>query len=110
MSVIIGLFICFFAINGLLALLDDFSRRVRSNRMSDTHKTRLVLLVKDQQNEIEGIVRNIISERFSKNLLVIDMGSSDETLDILKTFEKSHDCIEVLEYPSRHQVFSCLDE
>ena len=65
-----------------------------------------ILLVRNSEDYIEGIVRNLTktfenSTNYAVNykLLIIDFGSSDNTLNILERLAKNYEFIEILYAP-----------
>lgn len=61
-----------------------------------------VLTVKNNEDSIEGIMRFIINEmRYQENnlikeLIVVDMGSCDNTISILQKFSQQYDFVHIL--------------
>jgi len=80
------------------AIIDHFlsgSRYVKQ-------KYELVLTVKNQQDNIEGIIRSIFEDELFKNsgpeckVVVIDKGSDDDTIKILKKLSYEYNNLEVV--------------
>jgi hypothetical protein len=73
---------------------------------------RLVLIVKNQENIIEGIVRSILMldvlrKIMSRDrLIVVDMGSTDDTLNILSKLKNDGEYIEILKEGEKDMVFT----
>ena len=70
---------------------------------SQSLPTYIVLLVSDSEDYIEGIVRNLIKTfqnkvKFHTNpkLLILDVGSSDDTLSILEILTKDYNFTNIL--------------
>ena len=62
----------------------------------------IIITVKNQQETIEGIIRSVVWKSLNNsnggivpNILVVDMGSTDETLNILKRLNIEYNFIEV---------------
>lgn len=80
-------------------LIDSLSRRVKMDKAS----YQLVISVKNQEQTIEGIIRGIFEDELFRNkdsnvkVVVIDKGSTDETIKILKKLQKDYENLEVIE-------------
>jgi len=78
--------------------------------------TKLVLIVKNQGEVIEGVLRNALQRDFIRKLMpdgrltVVDMGSTDDTVEILKKLEMDYECIEVLKKSEMESLFGYFDE
>ena len=61
----------------------------------------VIIAVKNQENKIEGFLRSFIfrviygKEEYIKNIIVTDLDSKDETINILNKLQKDYDCIKV---------------
>ena len=61
----------------------------------------VIIAVKNQENKIEGFMRSFLfrviygKEEFIKNIIVTDLDSKDETINILNRLEKDYECIKV---------------
>lgn len=108
--------VCVLAVYGLLSLAASifslFPVRIKNNR----GKIKVVLAVKDSEEVIEGVIRNIILtmdtlREFSADgkITVVDVGSRDGTLEILNKLKDTYECIEVLNYDEKEKVFSSFD-
>jgi hypothetical protein len=73
-------------------------------------KLQVVLLVKDAERCIEGIIRNIFMGDFLRKLMldgrltVIDMGSEDKTRDILYRLKDEYSSMEIVEEDGKERV------
>jgi hypothetical protein len=73
-------------------------------------KIQMVLLVKDAERCIEGIIRNIFMGDFLRKLVldgrltVIDLGSEDKTRDILYRLKDEYMCMEIVEEDEKGKV------
>ena len=91
--IVYGLIWCF-AIYGILIMFQEVI-------MSNTHKKiedmNIILTVKNAENGIETYIRNLMLEGVvCKDLIVIDLDSSDETMCILRKIENENSNIKVL--------------
>lgn len=63
-----------------------------------------VLIVKNQEDTVEWIVKNAIRNVKGK-LIIVDMGSCDETWEILKRLKLGNEDIEILKEEDKLKVF-----
>ncbi|MGB9975530.1 hypothetical protein [Thermovenabulum sp.] len=78
--------VIFFAIIGVLYIMHLFSLIVLRKKAGKIMPA-LFILVENAQDEIEGFIRNLFNAGIMERVLelnVIDIGSRDETLEILK--------------------------
>jgi glycosyltransferase involved in cell wall biosynthesis len=77
---------------------------------------KLVLIVKDQEESIEGIVKNIAACELIKKamtdgeLTVIDTGSTDRTVDILRKLEKDYEFIKVMTENEKERILHVFSQ
>lgn len=87
--------VLFFAVYGVLQIIAKsvfgFNRE-----KSDAIFVHRVIGVKDCQETIEGMIRSVVWEDMREELIVVDMGSKDETLEILKRLEQHYDFLKVM--------------
>jgi flagellar biosynthesis regulator FlaF len=77
---------CFF-IYGAICLIESIFQDYTYNKIKKNVK--LILTVKDAENGIENYIKELkFGKNFYNNLVVIDLGSKDNTLEILKDLEK----------------------
>lgn len=94
--------ICALAVYGLVSLVTYIFSLIRQKARNGNHGIRLVMLVKNQAEDIEGIVRNIYEKDLLRmaglpdNLTIIDMSSGDETAQILERLGKQFGYIDIL--------------
>ncbi|HHW47207.1 MAG TPA: hypothetical protein GXX14_01125 [Clostridiaceae bacterium] len=104
------------AIYGLINLVVNISGLFYKKSYSKDIKIKAVLFVKNCEDVIEGVIRNIFIGDFlrkvmsNRNLTVVDMGSTDRTLDILEIIERDYDAVEVLKESEKEKVFDFFDE
>jgi hypothetical protein len=92
--VIYGLIWCF-AIYGILVMLQDITRKTTYKKIEENVK--LIMTVKDVEDGIENYIRELnFGNNFYNNLVVIDLGSQDDTLCILKELEKENFNLKIL--------------
>lgn len=90
--------LCIFAVYGAIKTvfcLYGYFARLKGNGKVKSHT---VLFFKNNQDEAEVCVREIIFGRnpFCGDVIAVDMGSEDETLQILRRLEKEYDILRVM--------------
>ena len=89
-----GLIWCF-AIYGILVMIQEIVRKTTYKRVEENIK--LIMTVKDVEDGIENYIRELnMGNNFYNNLVVIDLGSKDDTLCILKELEKENVNLKIL--------------
>lgn len=90
-----GLIWCF-AIYGILIMIQEVCRKSTYKRVEENIK--LIMTVKDVEDGIENYIRKLnLGNNFYNNLVVIDLGSKDDTLCILKELEKENINLKILD-------------
>ena len=105
MGVAIAVILSFFAIYGILQLIAKglFSVRARCGcRPAYVHR---VIGVRDCEDSIEGMVRSLAWEDVREELVVIDLGSTDDTEEILRYLEAEYDFLHVMT-PAEYQRYT----
>ena len=107
---------CIFAVYGFIILIHEIMLTVRHKMKYKSSMVKLVLIVKNQGDVIEGVLRNILPRDFIRKLIpggrltVLDMGSKDDTIDILRKLEKDYECIQVLKKSEKESLFKFFEE
>lgn len=76
----------------------------------------LIVAVKNQQEKIEGFLRTVLfrllygKEENIKEVIIADLDSKDETVDILKKLQKDYDCIKVTNWKDCKNVLDSIDK
>lgn len=84
-AIVYGIIWCF-AIYGILVMIQDITRSFTYQKVEENVK--LIMTVKNVEDGIENYIRELkFSKNFYNNLVVIDLGSTDDTLDILRELE-----------------------
>lgn len=97
---------------GALCLFISFFKCLKFRTSKKDCKIGMVLLVKNAEKVIEGIVRCIFIENIigglipAERFLVMDMGSSDKTADILKRLEKEYRVMEFVDDEGKDKIFN----
>ena len=94
--------ICFFVIYGMIQMgfnVYNAISNVNSNKQDDVY---IIITVKNQQDTIEGIIRSVVWKSLNNahgglvpKILVVDMGSTDETPQILSRLHDEYSFIQV---------------
>ncbi len=86
----------FFAVYGILQLIAKglFSSRSRCGECPIyVHR---VIGVKNCEDAIEGMLRTLVWEDIREDLIVIDLGSTDETGEIIRRMEIEYDFLHIM--------------
>ncbi len=108
--------ICVFAAYGFITLVYELILSVKHKIKYENSMIRLVLVVKNQGDVIEGVLRNILPRDFIRKLMpggrltVLDMGSRDDTMDILRRLEREFECVEVLKKSEKETLFRYFED
>ena len=95
LEIIVYGFIWCFAIYGILVMIQEIIRNSTYQKIEENVK--LIMTVKNVENGIENYVRELnMGRNFYNNLVVIDMGSEDDTLCFLKELEKENINLKIL--------------
>lgn len=98
------------AIYGLISLFLDIFKII-GRKKYPVEKANLVLLVYDQEQNIERMVREAMESKFVRNIaingnfIVVDMNSRDDTLKVLRKLENQFPLVEVCSFDERESVF-----
>ena len=74
----------------------------------------VIIAVKNQENKIEGFLRSFIfrliygKEEYIKNIIVTDLDSKDETVNILNRLEKEYECMKVTNWRECKEVIESI--
>ena len=75
----------------------------------------MIIGVKNQEKEIEGILRSIIfkvlygKEENIKDIVVADLNSNDNTKEIIQRLEEEYDCIKVVNWRECKEILDAVD-
>jgi hypothetical protein len=128
LELIIEAFFYIMSFYGVLSLTSRIMRKLwfgispfRMIKFSNEGSIRTILVVKDQEETIEGIIRsyyicrtleNITNgqsghyygKNYDKGIIVVDMGSKDKTLEILQKLQGIYGSLEVLSAEEKDKV------
>ena len=103
--------VCMLAAYGLITLALSAAGYLSAKGPAKHTGVRLVLIVKDAEEQIEYIVRNAARHDLTSRVLsdgklaVIDMDSSDNTYLLLEKLQKDFPNIEPIKYENRFRIF-----
>ena len=116
LRIVFEIILCIFATYGFISLTHELVPSIRQKSHYKNSMVKLVLVVKNQGEVIEGVLRNLVSRDFIRKLMpggrliILDMGSKDDTLDILRKLEKDYECLEVLKRSEKDNIFTHFEE
>lgn len=90
------------AIYGCICLINDFIDYIVNSYRFRKQKYELILTVKNQEDNIEGVIHSIFKDELFKNsgpdckVVVIDKGSDDDTVKILRKLACQYENLEVV--------------
>ena len=116
LKTIFEIIVYIFATYGLITFLHELLVNIKYNNQYRNSMIRLILIVKNQGEVIEGVLRNALQRDFIRKLMphgrltVLDMGSQDDTIDILRKLEKDYECIQLLKRSEMESILNSFDE
>lgn len=116
LQIVLEVLVCVLAAYGLIILLHELLLSAKQSRSYKNSMVKLVLIVKNQGETIEGVLRNVLPRDFIRKLMpggkliVLDMGSKDDTVDILRKLERDYECLEVLKRSEMEYLFKCFED
>lgn len=75
----------------------------------------MIIGVKNQEKEIEGILRSIIfkilygKEEEIKDIVVVDLDSTDNTKEIIQKLEEEYECIKAVNWKECKEIIDAVD-
>ena len=76
----------------------------------------VIIAVKNQEEKIEGFLRSTIfkylygKEDYIKNIMVVDLKSTDKTNQIIKNMEKQYECLQILTWKECKEIMDSIDD
>ncbi|MCG8502597.1 MAG: glycosyltransferase [Firmicutes bacterium] len=102
LNVLIQSLICFFAVYGVIQMVLYIYNGLHNVCFDKSEDVYIIVTVKNQQDTIEGIIRSLVWKSLNNkqggiipNILIVDMGSTDETVKILERLHGEYDFIQV---------------
>lgn len=112
---ILNMLLWVLAIYGLIELLKNIYYIFTCTNLS-TDGIYLILACKNQENNIEAYMRSIFfrlvygKEEYIKEIIVTDLNSNDETLEILKKLQKEHNEMKIIKWKTCKELIENLKE
>jgi len=102
LDVILQSVICFLAVYGLIQMGFNIYDAFMDMRHDKQKNMYIIITVKNQQDTIERIVRYLVWKNLNNeyggilpNILIVDMGSTDDTPEILSRLHREYNFIQV---------------
>lgn len=108
--------IAFLSVYGAFAVFKSISISIWNRYKEGIKDIKLVLLVKNQECLVEYLVRGYFSTGFmgevicDNDIVVLDMGSTDSTLMILKKLKSIYRNVTIMTLDERESVFAPFKE
>jgi len=98
------------ALYGIISLIMSYVRHLwRGSGIKHLNTNmRMVLIAKDQEDVIEGIIRSLYISGVSEGgagIYVVDADSQDKTLEILQKLNRTYDNMRILAFNERDRIF-----
>lgn len=114
MNIFVSAVICFFAVYGVMQLFLRFAAGLRPPGNIHTGDVYTVMAVRNQEESVEGMIRSAVWKALARqggrtinDIVVLDLGSEDETRDILQRLEQEYDFVHVM---SREDYIDAVKE
>jgi len=110
--IIADIFTYLLAVYGAIALIFAICNSIKQRLCNDNSSIKMVLIVKNQEEVIEGIIRNLSSADIlrkamtTEKLTILDMSSSDKTLEILNKLKSDYEYFDILEEDEKESIFA----
>ncbi|WHH61526.1 glycosyltransferase [Petroclostridium sp. X23] len=105
---------CFFAVYGIIQMGVNIYNILHNFKLKKDD-IYIIITVKNQQETIEGIIRSVVWKSLNNtqsgmvpNILVVDMGSTDETVNILNKLCTEYDFIQVTDSEGYSKILQNL--
>lgn len=75
----------------------------------------LIIACKNQENNIEAYMRSVLfrlvygKEEYIKDVLVADLNSCDETMDILKRLQEDYKCMKIINWKKCKDIIENIE-
>ncbi|NSW90054.1 MAG: hypothetical protein HPY74_05085 [Firmicutes bacterium] len=104
------------ALYGFISIIATIVRRFYRNINLRNSNMRMALIVKNQGEIIEGVVRSIFSGGILESIIqgdnfyIVDMGSTDKTVEILQRLKNTYHNMEILSEKDKDKIFDDFSE
>lgn len=115
-NVVVIFLIYLFASFGFICFLRMLIESIDFSHSFKNTKKVLAVLVKNQEESVEGSIRRIISSEILKKasldgeLIILDMGSTDKTMEILEKLQYDNDCVGVIKNSEKERIFNVFSQ
>ncbi len=115
LDIIIGFFTYLFAVYGIISFIAGIADLIYCKKVKRKN-IKLVLIVKNQEDTIEGVVRSLYINDYpgrimsDRGLTVIDMGSQDSTSEVLDRLKREYGSLEVYSQNQKSCVFENFND
>ncbi len=104
MEAVVVVILSFFAAYGIVQLVTKGMLSFRLRECEEDVLTYRVLALQDCADTVEGLIRSIAWEDIREDLIVLDLGSTDETGEILRRLEQEFSFLYVMT-PEEYRVY-----
>lgn len=114
--VMFNVFVYILALYGAVYLVIGFVDSVRKKLKNENKSVKFILLVKNQEDSIEGIIRGLFFQNLFRDIItldrftVVDMGSADDTLKILEKLKRDYQYLNVVNFDKKDEIFNYFEE
>jgi hypothetical protein len=111
-NLVLNILLYLLAVYGALSLTMGMGGSLFAGRGRGLNNARLVLLVKDCGQSVEGMVRNLLKEDTLKkamvedSLMIVDLGSTDDTTAILEKLQEKYECVKAIGGKEKDRIFT----
>lgn len=111
---ILNVIFCTLALYGVIEIIKNVYYILTYTNLK-SNGTYLIVAVKNQENQIEGFLRTVLfrmiygKEEMIKQIMVADLGSSDDTTKILKTIGKDYEYIKPVSWKECKEIIDNID-
>lgn len=108
--------VCILALYGLILLVISVVNTICDRVSLKNDGIKLVLLVKNQQEVVEGVIRNIMASNLPRKIMtgrkltIIDISSTDETFKILQMLKDDNEWLEILSEDEKEKIFEDFNQ
>ena len=104
-----------FALYGLIEILKTVYYIFTYTKL-ESDGIHFIITVKNQEEKIEGFLRSILfrmiygKEEYIKNVIIVDLGSSDNTKEIIEKLSKDYKNINLLDWKTCKELIENIDK
>ena len=112
---ILNLILCTCAIYGLIEIIKNIYYICIATNL-ENEGIYLIIACKNQENNIEAYMRSVFfrliygKEECIKNILVADLNSDDDTVEILKKLQKEYKCMKIINWKKCKEIIENIND